>query len=273
MALLLPAGPAEAASPSAVAATPVQPYVVAVVPGHGGEDPGAVFPQDSSNPQVEEKNLTLPIALKLRDRLLAEDVHVVMTRTGDTTTTAQQRAGIAERAHANIFVAVHINSFYSDPTVRGAEAQYFSDPHLADSVGDGLVLALHPFEEPVRTSKDRERDNILSMPGVIIEAGYLSNEQDRQLLQRDDYQSAIAQGIYDGVLKYAPEIEQLKPAIEAQKVAEAAARQKAKAARFPVVPAAIAGVVVLGAAYVRARRRARRRTSRAYSPTARYRYR
>jgi N-acetylmuramoyl-L-alanine amidase len=214
-----------------------RPYVVAVVPGHGGDDPGAIYPPNSSQPTLEEKDLTLPIALKLRDRLVAEDVQVVMTRTGDTSTTGEQRAAIAEQAHANVFVAVHINSYYPDPSVRGAEAQYFSDPALADDVADGLVLALRQSQQTVRTSKDREEDNILSMPGVIVEAGYLSNTTDRQMLQTAAYQTAIADGIYRGLLKYAPQIEQLKPQIEAHKLVQQAKPAPQRAAEQVVAVA------------------------------------
>src|SRR6185312_11635344 len=100
----------------------------------------------------------------------------------------EQRAAIAEKAHANVFVAVHINSYYADTSVRGAEAQYFSDPALADDVAGGLASSLQQVQQTVRTTKDREQDNILSMPGVIVEAGYLSNPEDRQMLRTAAYQ-------------------------------------------------------------------------------------
>ncbi|HVA24807.1 MAG TPA: N-acetylmuramoyl-L-alanine amidase [Chloroflexota bacterium] len=202
--------------------TAPRPYVVVVVPGHGGDDPGAIYPPNSNQPSIEEKNLTLPIALKLRDRLQAEDVQVVMTRTGDTSTTGEQRAQIAEQAHADVFVAVHVNSYFPDQTVRGAEAQYFSDPALAGDVADGLAASLRELGQTVRTTKDREQDNILSMPGAIVEAGYLSNAADRQMLQTAAYQDAIADGVYHGLLKYAPQIEELKPRIDAYKLAQQA---------------------------------------------------
>ena len=243
-----------------------------VVAGHGGEDPGAIFPPNTPNPTLEEKNVTLPIALKLRDRLVAQDVEVVMNRTGDTTTTPQQRATMAEQAHARIFIAMHINSFYDDPSVRGVEAQYFSDPRLADSIGDGLVLSLHPFMANVRTTKDREQDNILSMPGAIIESGYLSNESDRQLMQSGDFQNAVAQGTYDGIRKYAPDIDQLKPQLDAQKAADAALKTQAAqtaGSAFPV-PLLVA-LVVIAALYFTVRRRLRPARPRTYTPTNRYR--
>jgi N-acetylmuramoyl-L-alanine amidase len=259
-----------------------RPYVVAVAPGHGGDDPGAIYPPGSSQPSIEEKNLTLPIALKLRDLLQSQEVHVVMTRTADMSTSGEQRAAIAEQAQADVFVAVHINSWFPDQTVGGVEAQYFSDPALADDVADGLGLSLQESRQTVRTTKDREQDNILSMPGVIVEAGYLSNADDRQMLQTAAYQDAIAAGIYRGLLKYAPQIEELKPRIEAYKLAEQAKPAPRRAAEqvasvvhsggLPgwVKPAGIGAGLAFVWLALRSRGRRRARRQPAYS-VARYR--
>jgi len=254
-----------------------KPYVIVVAPGHGGDDPGAVYPPNARQPQVEEKSFTLPIALKLRDRLQAEDVQVVMTRTTDVTTTAEQRAALAEKAHANVFVSVHVNSYYADPSVRGVEAQYFSDPALADDVADGLAQPLQAFNETIRTSKDREEDNILSMPGVIVEAGYMSNAADRQLLQDDAFQTAVAEGIYQGLLKYAPQIPQLKEQIEAAKAQQPKTATQPSGAPSPAHKGGVPGwlrpvgiVLAFGLAYVWLRNRghSRRRPPRPRRPAA-----
>jgi N-acetylmuramoyl-L-alanine amidase len=256
-----------------------RPYVVTIAPGHGGDHPGAVYPPNTDRPSIEEKNLTLPIALKLRDRLQAEDVQVIMTRTTDVTTTAQQRASTAEKAGADVFVAVHINSWYPDGTVRGAETQYFSDPKIADDVADGLALSLQDFQETVRTSKNREEDNILSMPGVIVEAAYLSNSADRALLQTAAYQDAIADGIYQGILRYAPQIKDLKTQIETYKAshpktapaAEPAPNQRSRVPGW--LPPASVGLG-LGLTLLALRNRARRRHRvRRYRPNTVVRYR
>jgi N-acetylmuramoyl-L-alanine amidase len=236
--LLLPASALAQSAPAA------KPYVVVVAPGHGGDDPGAVYPPNSRQPDLEEKDLTLPIALKLRDRLQAQGVQVVMTRTSDVTTTAEQRAAIAEKAHANVFVSVHVNSYYPDPSVRGVEAQYFSDPALADDVADGLVLSLRDTQETVRTTKDREEDNILTMPGVIVESGYISNSADRQLLQSAAFQDAMAAGITRGVLKYAPQASDSKSQVDARQPAPAPAVPQPVNRQPAAVPAGRPGWIV-----------------------------
>ena len=285
--LLAPAtARAQSVAPAPPPAKPPAPYVVAIAPGHGGDDPGAIYPPDADDPAVEEKDLTLAIGLKLRDRLTKEDVKVVMTRTTDLTTTADDRAALADRAHADVFIAVHVNSYFPDPSVRGAETQYFSDPKLASDLADGLASSLKDFNETVRTTKNREEDNILSMPGAIVEAAYLSNSADRQILQSDAYQSAVADGIYGGLLQYAPEIEDLKGRIDAYNATHVPAKAPAPApAAAPKVEASkpagrvpgwltgaglTAGLgLALLAARGRNRRRPRRRSS--YATVVRYR--
>lgn len=275
---------AQSTPPASGPVTAPSPYIVAIAPGHGGDDPGAIFPPDADTPIIEEKDLTLAIALKLRDRLAKEDVKVVMTRISDVTTTADERAGIAEKAHANVFVAVHVNSYFPDASVHGAETQFFSDPKLAENIADGLVSSLREFNETVRTTKNREEDNILSMPGAIIEAGYLSNIADRGLLQSNAYQTAVADGIYDGLLEYAPEIQDIKAQTDAYQAAhpaakpvQAPAQQTAPAKGGLHLPGWLPGLALaagLGLALLAARGRTRRRRPQrrsTYATVTRYR--
>lgn len=268
--LALPGGVLAQAPPPA----PLKPYVVVIAPGHGGDDPGAVFPLRSLTPALREKDFTLPIALKLRDALAEDEVRVVLTRIEDVSSTAEERAALAARAGADLFVAVHVNSFFADPTVGGAEVQFFSDPRPAASVAEGLASALLPFQQMVRETKDREEDNILAMPGVIVEVAYLSNERDRRLLQQEDYQQAVARGVRDGVVKYAPQIDDLKPQLREARAATASrpaalpalapatppARGRGWAARLGVGLAGALGLLALLARYrrwLRSRRRPR----------------
>ena len=76
--------------------------------GHGGKDPGAV----SQDKKTYEKTLTLDIAKTLADKIRAEypDVKVILTRSDDRYVTLNDRADIANKAEANLFISVHINS-------------------------------------------------------------------------------------------------------------------------------------------------------------------
>lgn len=110
---------------------------IVVDAGHGGPDPGAV------GGQVQEKTLTLAVALQLRDMLRSDGYRVVLTRTSDTSVaqlaTSQVRQGAvtnsgvhldtlariacANASGADALVSIHFNAF-SDPSVGGAETFY-----------------------------------------------------------------------------------------------------------------------------------------------------
>lgn len=76
--------------------------------GHGGKDPGAV----SQDKKTYEKTLTLDIAKTLADKIKAAypDVKVILTRSDDRYVTLNDRADIANKAEANLFISIHINS-------------------------------------------------------------------------------------------------------------------------------------------------------------------
>ncbi|MGA7802377.1 MAG: N-acetylmuramoyl-L-alanine amidase [Gammaproteobacteria bacterium] len=101
--------------------------VVCIDPGHGGEDPGAHGPHGTL-----EKNVTLAIGRRL-ERLVNREpgMRAVMTRTGDYYVGLRQRIEIAQRARADLFVAIHADS-YHDPSVRGSTV-YVLSRHGASS--------------------------------------------------------------------------------------------------------------------------------------------
>ncbi|MBQ9888642.1 MAG: N-acetylmuramoyl-L-alanine amidase [Bacteroidales bacterium] len=82
---------------------------VTIDAGHGGHDPGSISRDPS---KVKEKDLTLDIALKLRDKIRKQhpDVKVVMTRSTDKFVELKERADIANRNKSDLFISIHINS-------------------------------------------------------------------------------------------------------------------------------------------------------------------
>ncbi|MFO1220500.1 MAG: N-acetylmuramoyl-L-alanine amidase [Burkholderiaceae bacterium] len=89
--------------------------VVAIDPGHGGEDPGAIGPSG-----LREKDVVLAVALKLRDRLNAiPGARAMLTRDGDYFVPLQERVRKARRVQADLFVSVHADAFLT-PKARGA---------------------------------------------------------------------------------------------------------------------------------------------------------
>jgi N-acetylmuramoyl-L-alanine amidase len=97
--------------------------IVVIDAGHGGRDPGAT----SVSGQLREKDLTLTIAQALRDELVKRGrVRVAMTRNDDRYLTLDDRAAVARRLNAAMFVSIHIDSA-PNPLARGASVYSLSD--------------------------------------------------------------------------------------------------------------------------------------------------
>lgn len=97
--------------------------IVVIDAGHGGRDPGAT----SVSGQVSEKDLTLALARELRDQLVKRGrVRVAMTRENDRYLTLDDRAAVARRLNAAMFVSLHMDSA-PNPLARGASVYSLSD--------------------------------------------------------------------------------------------------------------------------------------------------
>ena len=89
--------------------------VVAIDPGHGGEDPGATGPSG-----LHEKDVVLAIALQLRDRINADpSMRAMLTRDADFFVPLHERVKKARRVQADLFVSIHADAFFT-PEARGA---------------------------------------------------------------------------------------------------------------------------------------------------------
>jgi N-acetylmuramoyl-L-alanine amidase len=96
--------------------------VIALDPGHGGEDPGAIGPSG-----LREKDVVLAIAMQLRDRLNAKPgVRVLMTRDADFFVPLAERVRKAQRVQADLFVSIHADAFFT-PEARGASVFALSE--------------------------------------------------------------------------------------------------------------------------------------------------
>jgi len=123
-------GPADASRP-----------LVVIDAGHGGHDPGASGPGGE-----HEKNLTLALALAVRDALLADGrVRVALTRSDDRFLVLQERSGIAQRLHADLFLSIHADA------VDGADATGATIYTLSDKGSDALADTVAAHENRVDT--------------------------------------------------------------------------------------------------------------------------
>jgi N-acetylmuramoyl-L-alanine amidase len=135
---------------------------VVIDAGHGGRDSGTLLPGSG----MLEKDITLDIALRLRD-LLRDEVQVVMTRVDDDNVPLKDRTEIANRAKADLFVSIHVN-WLPDREARGFETYYAgatADPFLealaaAENRDSGFSVAdtrrlLHGIYSGVRRQESR----------------------------------------------------------------------------------------------------------------------
>ena len=207
--------------------------------GHGGHDPG------TSHFGLKEKHLALDIARALRDRLKKEGLRVVLTREADLFIPLSGRPAIANRLRADLFVSVHINA-NRNSRVSGVEVYYprvsevssasVWPPSVASSeVGIpsmsvrqvlwDMVLGRTRFQSrrlasticrsmrtglavPCRAIKPA-RFVVLReawMPSVLVEVGYVTNQQEAGRLANPAYRQDLAQAIAEGIVAYLNEL-------------------------------------------------------------------
>ena len=190
---------------------PLAGKVIIIDPGHGGIDGGATFNG------VIEKNITLPISLKLRDYLQEQGALVLMTREKDKdladsgSIRERKRADLIKRtqfinnSEADLYISVHANAF---PQGNSKGAQTFYSPKFSENKRAAKLIQaefIHNLKNTKRQAKPMESVYLVKnaeKPGVLVEVGFLSNDQERLNLQSEIYQDDIAVSIYTGVIRY-----------------------------------------------------------------------
>ncbi|HEU5317342.1 MAG TPA: N-acetylmuramoyl-L-alanine amidase [Chloroflexota bacterium] len=219
------AGPSPTATatlpPFAIAGRPLDGWVIALDPGHGGRDPGAAYHG------VFEKEVNLAITLLARPLLEQAGARVVLTRDRDTlvgpadgtiTEDLEARAQIANRAGAHLFVSVHANVHTDDDvtgaiTFYGVEFGYAGGQRRADrqvelswllagAVQRGVVARTREIDRGVRSANFWVL-GATRMPSVLLESGFLTNEDEARNLADPTFRRRIAEGIALGVIDYA----------------------------------------------------------------------
>ena len=142
---------------------------VVIDAGHGGKDPGAL------GKKTQEKNITLQIALKLGTLISqgCKDVHVTYTRDKDEFIELHERAGVANRQKADLFISIHCNSNPSH-SFRGAET---------------YVMGLHKSAANLAIAK-QENASILMEPDYATTYNGFDPNSDESYITFSLYQDA-----------------------------------------------------------------------------------
>ena len=203
-----PGGPTADANwkfgPRAPVYVPTNPRLIVIDPGHGGSDRGAI------HGNLAEADVTLDMAKRLRDILIARGWQVQMTHDTDVDVygpdaTAHQelqaRVDVANNAGARLFVSIHANSFinsgpygttcYISKTSDAAFARMVEHELANDGTKDDGVIKSHLYVTLHSL-----------MPAVLVEAAFLSNPGDFELLSSSAWRQKVVTEIADGIGQY-----------------------------------------------------------------------
>lgn len=188
--------------------------VVVIDPGHGGRDPGAISPYKND---FYEKEVTLDIGLRLREKLEKAGIKVVMTREEDieldinVEKDIRARSVIANEAGAIFFISIHVNSFdlkvNNGDTYNGTEVYYFSignggsaNEEYAKIMGEEIQRVTDTAYNGIKKANYGVL-RMTKMPSLLIETAYITNREDHKRLESGKFREDMAEGIFRGTVR------------------------------------------------------------------------
>ncbi|CAG9620888.1 N-acetylmuramoyl-L-alanine amidase [Sutcliffiella rhizosphaerae] len=166
-------------------------------PAHGGTDPGAV------GNGLQEKNLNLQIATRVRDMLINEynGVTILMSRTGDQTLSLAQRTNAANTWGANFLLSIHINAGggtgYEDFIYPGVGAPTTTYQNLIHEE----IMKLVNFRNRGKKTANFHMLRESRMPALLTENGFIDNAEDAAKLKTASFIESIARGHVNGIAR------------------------------------------------------------------------
>lgn len=207
--------PAHPKTPLAAGALPT----VVIDPGHGGNDEGTKYYH------LAEKDMTLDLAFRLERSLQNLNFPTVLTRRVDRYVSLSERVAVANRYENSLFVSLHFNQS-NVSTVTGAETFYADEkiqprqdwtwigffsradgPRLDDGetlagfIQASLVMRMEAVNRGIR-GRSLYVVRHTRAPAVLIEAGFISNPVENQMLRNERYRQRIANAIAEGIVNY-----------------------------------------------------------------------
>lgn len=175
---------------------------------HGGKDPGTIYNN------TYESNINLAISKYLEIELIKSGASVLLTRNGDydlsypnakwrKKSDFDNRIKIINNNKADMYLSIHLN-YLNDTKYSGAQVFYNNDKNkeIALVIQDTLNKSLNTSREIKKIPHKTYMYDKLTIPGVLIECGFLSNPTEREKLQNSEYQQKLAKIIKDGLINY-----------------------------------------------------------------------
>lgn len=187
-------------------------FKIVIDAGHGGIDGGST----GSLTGVKESELNLEIAKKLKKLFEKIGVEVIMTREsdvglyGDTSEgfkvrDLKKRVQIINQNKPDLALSIHLNKYQKEYR-RGAQVFYSNRNEKSKNLAKNVQFFLNLLPESKRIYDELLGDyyllNYSNCPMVIVECGFLSNNEEERLLQTENYQNKLANAMYNGILKY-----------------------------------------------------------------------
>lgn len=195
-----------------VMAEEVSKGIVLIDAGHGGIDGGA-----QSKNGIIEKDINLQISKRLKERLEKEGYKVYMTREEDKELSPKKVKDLEARCKmkietkCDVFISIHQNKFNSEKCF-GAQVWYASNEksmklakYVQDSLKEGVKDNNKRLEKAAKEQYKILRDKY-DGACLIVECGFLSNNEEEQRLKSESHQNQIVDGITIGINKYFDEI-------------------------------------------------------------------
>ncbi len=177
--------------------------------GHGGRDSGANYAG------IYEKDLNLELTKVLANTLGEKGAIVYLTRDGDydlsdnkynrKRSDLSNRAKLINDSHCDMYLSIHLNASTESSSLRGLQVFYDkrnpNNKELANTMYNTIKTRMTTIRE-VKEDNNYYMYKQIKVPGILIEAGFLSNPDDRYLLKQPTYQQKISKLITKGVENY-----------------------------------------------------------------------
>lgn len=188
---------------------PLLAKTIIIDPGHGGKDGGA------ESDGVKEKDINLSISMQLKEQIENLGGNVILTRSGDYDLSEDNasrrkksdfdnRIKLINTSGANLYLSIHINK-YLDSKYYGPQVFYTPNIKSNNLLANFIQQRLNNFaktnriEKPISFTYMYKR---LTIPGVLIECGFISNKNEKNKLLNKEYQKRLSQFIVSGIIDY-----------------------------------------------------------------------
>ena len=182
---------------------------VIIYPGHGGIDVGTIGIDGSL-----EKNINLSISLDLYDFLMVSGINTVLTRDGDyemyrageqrTKSDLYNRMDYINSVPNSILISIHQNHFENEAE-WGTQVWYSPNDEISPTLADKILQSVKKNIQPENKRENKVSDNSYYIlykaqkPSVMVECGFVSNENENKRLQDKEYQRDMAYSILVGI--------------------------------------------------------------------------